>query len=65
MVLVISPCAFLYMVPCDGSGEDSLSVFFPHVLVVGTKFISSLDTMRPASKRYYVGSSPADATDLY
>ena len=40
-------------------------MFFSHVVVVVTKFISSLDTKRPASKRYYMGSSPTNATNLY
>ena len=39
--------------------------FFPRVVVVVTKFISSPDTRRPASKRYYKGLGPADATNLY
>ena len=38
---------------------------FSHVVVVVTKFISSRDTRRPASKSYYAGLSPADATNLY
>ena len=42
-----------------------MSVFFLHMVVVVTKFISSRDTRWPASKSYYAGSSTEDATNLY
>ena len=58
-------CTFFCTWCCDGGGEDSVCVFFPLVMVVVTKFISSRDTRWPASKRYYAGLSPDDATNLY
>ena len=60
-----SMCIFFCTWCRDGGGEESIGVFSPHMVVVVTKFISSCDTWRPASKRYYLGSSPADATNLY